>query len=231
MKKHILSISVIIVLSILLCSCSQVQDNVSNQQLSEYLVKNSITLTSTMDSLAQSTEYINMTSGSPDLIEIVTSIGAEDFTAPNKAVLIKIPDTTIDSIIKDMAGELNLQGDAYEMVVTRLCASVPSIINAQQGVNTIAVTSILNVSKAFQKHRDFTDNTYVILIYDNYNSVTFYRNSVEGITSSSSSFLFLTDDMKKALTDETASDYLSQEFNINGIEVEYIDGDAIANYK
>lgn len=184
-----------------------------------------------MDSLAQNSGYISMTSGAPDLIELVTAIGADDYAAPNKALLIKVTDAAVDSIIKNMVGELNLQGDAHEMVVTRMLSSVPSIVNAQQGINTLAATSTLTVGKAFQQRNDFTGNAYVILIYENYNSVTFLRNSDEGITSASATFLFLADDMKKSVTDETVTDYLSEKLNIKGVEVEYIDGDTIAGYK
>jgi len=131
-----------------------------------------------MGSFAQSPEYIQLFfGGQTELAELIVEIGADDYTFPNKAVLIKVPDETMDSLIKDMAGELNLPDEAYEIAVTRMFLSIPNMVNSLQGANILAATGILNVSKAFQAHEDFTESTYVILIYDNHNSVSAIRRS------------------------------------------------------
>lgn len=161
---------------------------------------------------------------------MVTEIGADEYTAPNQAVLITVPDETVDTVIKNMAAELNLSDDAYEMAVTKMLLSVPGMINAQQGVTAVAATSLLNAGKAFRQHKELTANAYVVLIYDNHSSITMFRNAADGITSASATFLFPSDELKKAVTDETVFDYFSERFGISEFEVEYITGDTIASY-
>ena len=231
MKKNISTISMFLMVLMLLCACADTPNNLSDMPLNQHLITKSIELTCTMDSLAQSDEYMMLISVQPELNDIIAKIGNDEYKAPNKAVIIKVSDEAIGSIIWGNIGELNLPDDAYEMVVARMYSSVPSMINAQQGVTTLAATSVISVGKAFQQHRDFSNNTYVVLIYDNYSSVTVFIKSGEGTISASTTFLFLPDDIKRTVTEETAADYLSQEFNISGIEIEYIDGEKIAEYK
>lgn len=239
MKKKVLGISAVFVLSALLWACSNKQDKEYNEGLDEYLISKSIEFTCMMDSLAQDTEYISLVTPNPDITEFITEIGSYEYIAPNKAVLIKIPDMILESILKDTVGEFDFAEDVHELVMARSASSVPNMINAQKGADKIAVSSILNVSKPFQQYQDFTGSIYVVLLYDQYSSATFFRNTDEGITTAASSFLFLNDDLKNTLEEETLFDQLSQLLNAAGIktnyldeiEVVYIDGEKIAEYK
>ena len=231
MKRNISIISMFLMVLVLLCACSNTPNNQSDIPLNQHLITKSIELTCAIDSLAQSDEYMALISAQPELNDLLTEIGNDEYNAPNKAVLIKVSDVVISAIMSGDIEELNLSDDAYEMVITRIYSSVPSMINAQQGVTILAATSMISGGKAFQQHKDFSDNTYVVLIYDNYSSVTVFIKSNEGITSASTTFLFLSDDMKRAITEETVAEYLSQELNISEIDIEYIDGKKISEYK
>lgn len=227
MKKHVPIIIVLLLLSSLLFSCSNDKKNIPDEPLNQHLIAKSIELTRAMDGLAQNSELMLFYLGQSELLGLAAEIGAGDYEFPNKAVLITVSDAAIDSIIKDYVGGLNLADDAHDMFIARICASIPNYINGQQGVSVISTTSVLAVNKAFQQHKDFSGNVYVILIYDNFDSVTLFRNSSGGITAASSTFLFLTEDMKEAVMDETVGDYLYERYNVRGIEIEYIAGDKI----
>jgi hypothetical protein len=207
MAKRVLGPPAFFVLAIFLCACASVQDNALNKPLNEYLISNSISITCMMDILAQSAEYMKLVSGAPELGGAVAEIGADDYSAPNKAVLITVPDTTADAAIKNMAGELDLSDDAYEQVVARMLAAVPSMINAQQGAMSLAAASVLNANEVLRQHKDFAANTYIVLAYDNRGSVTLFRKSTEETITASSTFLFLNEELKNALTEETVFDY------------------------
>lgn len=63
MKKILSRMSMFLTLLIWLCACAPAQDNMSNESLNEYLISNSIDMTCAMDSMAQSTEYIELVTG------------------------------------------------------------------------------------------------------------------------------------------------------------------------
>ena len=230
MRKSIVSVVALLVLSMLLAACSPVQGSAPDKALNSFLIQNSVRFTSIMGSFAQSPEYLSLFFSDPELFEFVAEIAADDYTYPNKAVIITVPDATVDAIIEEVAGGLDLPDDAREMFVTRMMAGVPGILNSHEGVMAIAATSVLSASKAMLAHEDFTENTYVILVYDNFNSVTFFGKSSESIVSASSTFLFLADDMLDAVSERTVSGYLEM-FNISGAAVEYLYGEALENYK
>jgi len=190
-------------------------------------------LTSIMGSFAQSPEYIGLfTADQSELMEIIIEIGAEVAdNLPSKAVIINVPDAAVNAAISEFAGELNLPDDAYEIAVTRMLAGVPAILNSHQGVNVLAATSILSASKALMSHEDFAGSAYIILVYNNFNSVTFFRKHSEGVVSASSTFVFLDGDMLDAITERTVLDYISEVLGISGVTVEYLYGDTLVNYR
>jgi len=233
--------SLLLALAMLFCVCTNTQNIVNNIPLDQQQITQSIELTCIMGSIAQSEEYMQMLSAQPEWRGLIKELGAEDYSAPKKAILIKISDETVNmflgAAIEALTGQtgaemLDLSEEAYEMVQSRMLSSVPSIINAWQGVEKIAVSSMLTVNKTYQQHKDFSDNTYVVLIYDNYDSVTFFRNSGDNITSASTSFLFLNDEMKTAAEKEDMLAYIFGQLGvIDGIEIDYIGGDTIAEYR
>jgi hypothetical protein len=231
MAKRLLGPPAIFMLAIFLCACAHMQDNALDKPLNEYLISNSISITCTMDSLAQNDEYVKLVSGAPELGGAVAEIGADEYSAPNNAVLITVPDTTADAAIKNMAGELDLSEEAYEQAVARMLSAVPNMINAQQGAMSLAAASALNANEVLRQHKDFAANTYVVLAYDNRGSVTLFRKSAEGTITASSTFLFFNEELKTALAEETIFDYFFQLYSIGGFEVEYVAGDTIAGYQ
>ena len=192
--------------------------------LNEYLISNSIKLTRIIGSFAQSDGFIELhISGAPYVTDIIKAIGAYDYTYPNGAVIIRVPDRIIDFLIENMAGELDLPDDAYELFVTRMFLSVPNIINSWQGVSILTAASILSANKSFHSHKDFYESTYVILIYDSHSSITSFRKSSEGIITASSTFLFLSEVMEGILIENRVVEYLYEIFDITGFSVEFID--------
>ena len=230
MKKRITGVSVLIVLSILLGACSPVRNSIDDKLLNGFLIQNSIGLTSIMGSFAQCPEYLGLFFTDSELFEFVAEIGTGDYTSPNKAVIITVPDAAVDAIIEEVAGELDLPDDAREMFVARMMAGVPGIVNSRKGVTAIAAASVLSAGKALLAHEDFAENTYVILVYDNFNSVTFFGRSSKGTVLVSSTLLFLDGDELDAITERTVADYLEM-FGISRVTVEYFYEDTLANYK
>ena len=195
--------------------------------LNKRLISQSIELTVTMGSLAKSDEYIKLLSLQPDINDFVTKMGDDDYTAPKKAVLIKVSDESLMSIIEKYAGKLDLPESANEILVSRMFMFLPNYVNALQGAGAITAASMLSAGKTLRLREDFYDNTYVILLYENNSSITCMRKNGEDTISATSTFLFLNEEMMSAVSDETIAEYIRKQLGNVKVGIEYIEGDAL----
>ena len=238
--KNIIAISALLMPSFILTACFPVQSTnteppyvetaVDEQRLNSLLIQNSVELASIIGSFAKSPEYPILFFDSPEVLEFVAEIGAEDFASPNKAVIITVPDAAIAAVIAEISPEIDLPNDAYEMFVARMMAGVPGMLNSQEGVNAIVAANILSAGKPLHAHGELTEHTYVVLFYDNVNIVTFFARFSNGMVDATSTLLFLDDEIQNAVTRQEVEDYLEM-LGIGGVRVTYIYGDRLATYK
>ena len=199
----------------LLCACGTPNlptEKETEATLQQYLVDRSIELTCVMDSMAQSEDYRALAVPMGEVSDLVEDIGTSDYTKPSKAVLFRVSDEDMRAMLEHNMGTLDLPDAALDMLLTRMGSSIPQMLNAMQGVNALAATSVLSVGKAYPEHSDFKANTFVLLAYSDYYSVTFFRKSGDSITPAASSFLYMDDEMRAAVRDMTVSDYIAKNY-------------------
>jgi len=224
MKKTLIALALVAV-SFLAGSCSTMG---RDSTLNEFLIQNSIRLTGIMGDFAQSDEFVGLFIGDGHVQELVREIGRHEYALPNVAVIIRVPETVINSAMANMTSGISLSDDAREVFVTRTVLSVANTINAMQGVSVLAATNILGVNKAFLSHENFTGTAYVLLIYDNNKSIAAFRKSSEGIVNANSSFVFLSEEIEALLAERNGAalvSFIHHALGVSGagIEIEFID--------
>lgn len=120
---------------------------------------------SIMVEATRSEEYVQAYTGSPEITEIVQSIGAGDYTTPKAVYCIKVSDDTLLGL-----AELgNMDGASESLQDTmkgRVLASLMTQINGMSGVNNLAASSVCTMGKTFVSE-EVAENQIYLYTYEN----------------------------------------------------------------
>ncbi len=175
----------------------------------------------TMEELANDEAYMSVVGVSEEILETVKIITSQDFSEPIEVYeIIGIQ----DALMGFMASEVELNEITGELIGSRLVSSLPSQINARNGVETIAATSILLHSEAFIMD-DIDAPTAYVYVYDGmYSATVIFLPFEDDVVYATSSFISLGDD-GNAIEDIEAmlSMFDMIEFGDSNIEVKIVE--------
>lgn len=180
-------LTIVIVMS--LCGCG----NKSAIKVSEKsLYEHGLDVVSLMVEAARSESYLQVYTGSDELLEIVKTIGEGEFTVPKVVYAVKLPVKMLWELtdyikMGDLSEELTnaLNGKMLGALVTR--------INALSGANYLAATSVCTMGKTFVKS-DLTEDVIYIYVYEDATPVAITFTVGEGGAVSASGTFIIHDE-------------------------------------
>lgn len=190
----------------------------------QFLLTESLRLTSDMDELADSKEYLSLFTVSDSIDKIASEIGKQDYTAPKSAYLLELPDDMLDQMAGSLGGNENPLKGMSESVLKKLRfkmngSTLSNLINSYAGSEVLAVTSALTWGKSYLQPDDWSKNTVVLLLYDgNYSSMVSFAQSGDGIISASAGFVKNNELMEELKSTNNPKGIWEQLFGITGIK-------------
>lgn len=176
--------------------------------LNGFLVKEGVTLTRTMDALAQSKQYVSLMATSESLRPIIAEVAAADYGTPENAYLIPLTDDALLQAINAIVGDAQIPSDVLHVLKYKINASVfANILNGSYGSETVTAMSILTWGKSYIQPAGWSENTLLILEYSgSFSSMVSFVQSGEGIISASSIFVKNGEKDIRALLEEYLGD-------------------------
>ncbi len=141
-SKLLVVISMIAVL--VLSACSNTEGEAASEQLS--LEQQAQILIDEVIMLAASEDYLNLVTGQGEIRNIIDDIAAQDYSSALSTYQL---DGVNELIMEFMLAEGSLDPQIEEIVGTRMAGVLPGQINAMNGTETLAATSILSHSNSF----------------------------------------------------------------------------------
>lgn len=215
MKNKITIIFMVFMMLFVLTSCSK-----KDQNADSLLYAKGLEQINKMDMMAESKEYKEFLTSS-DLTDVLSALGEEDYSTPNKVFKIMVPEESgflveISDLVTDLPKELQAE------LEKRALLSVPVSLNGLNGTKFIAATSMINTTNSFLCE-NLNENTIYIFIFDNeYSAVVSFIPEEEGIVFSSSYFVKL-DSLKEISSAEDMSSWFSENLFFTGLEIELVD--------
>lgn len=197
MKKRILAALLLSV--ILLAGCSgKGQADLQSRGL-ELLQK--------LDRMAQSSEYVGFCSGSEEIAREIEQIGAADYSQPQAVYEVILPEKILGMPVQGLSEELQ------EDLLNRMFASLPSQLNAAQGVNVLAASSVLTVSDHFIDKTLKERALYFYLYGGEWSGAVYFLPGEENILSAGANFV-KNEELAAVSSEEELADWLQQSLGL-----------------
>ena len=163
-----------------------------------------------MGMLAGSTEYLEAASANEDFSAILSEIASGDYSTPTAVYKIALPEGTaseaVGVIIEDFDEEIK------SLVDDRFLSAIPSQINGQEGVNTLAALTLTSVGTAAAVE-GVEDNQLYLFTYDNgYSAIVIFMPQEENVVSISASFV-KSDALSNLASVDELNDLVKENFN------------------
>lgn len=186
--------------------------------LKEFFITMGVALTHDMDELAESKEYISLMSASDTLGKVIDRMASQDYSAPENAYLLKLPDDVLVRAMQNFPTQMNISVSVMEKLRYKISGSVfASKINAGYGAEMIAAASVTSWGKSYIQPEGWSENMVLLLEYKGeFSSIVSFMQSGEGVISGSS--VFVKNGDKDILT------IFNNCLNTSGIEYEHYTG-------
>lgn len=208
----------------LLCSCMLLSGCAAEkEEVSTTLYREGLEIIEKMDKIAECREYIDLVTSAPQLTDIVEDIGEKDYTKPNVVYGITITEDAMQvalSLINDSGVELpkEIMPDIYR----RFLSAVSTSLNAAEGTEALAITSILMLDSDFLCE-DLTENTlYLYLYQDAYPVIVVFAPMDQGIVRAQGQFI-INKQFSWELTEEDIVRMLEGTGYLSGCEIRKIE--------
>ena len=121
------------------------------------LYSNGLEMVQTLDAMAESSEYVQLFSTNEEIAGEIANMGQPDYSSPQAVYRVdNIQFSTGEAIPEELAGELD----------AKMLMAIPSQINSQLGVSTLAATSVITATSAFQCE-ELTESCMLVFAYNN----------------------------------------------------------------
>lgn len=200
----------------MLCGCGQSQPK-KEETISLY--DRGLAIIAKMDSIAESREYVEMMTTSPEVLQVVEEIGGKDYSAP-KAVYRVTMTEDIDGFLGDISkGSIDrLPEELKEDFKSRILASVSSMFSASGGTSALAAVSLINGDDYFIDSGLSEDQLYLYIYESGCSAAVTFSVHEEGIVSAAGRFI-VNDDIGKALGRDEVSQWIGEYAGLMGLEV------------
>lgn len=156
-----------------------------------------------MEEMVQSDYYLDVMSGSSELKTMASDIAKGDYTSVKAVYKVTIPsfDKLLALLDEDFGGFSELSPGLQEHLNNRSAYTFLSQINATEGVNALAISSVLTAGKVFV-NGTLTENTMYLYTFESgYPIAICFSKGVDGAVSANGTFL-----LSQSLSCETAED-------------------------
>ena len=172
-----------------------------------------------MDYLAENKDYAELFSSSDDINKIITSIGKEDYSNPRVVFEIKGLEEAMLNLI---SGDLTLSQELKDIMGNKFSTAFGGQINAINGVEHLAATSILNYSDSFI-FNDVTEPITYLYLYDgDYSVIVNFNPFYEDDVVSASGTVILNNSFIEAIETQDITNIL-KEFGVDGVTITLIE--------
>ncbi len=201
MKKSLVVLLILIIILCVGCSSSK-EENIS-------LYQRGLDLINEIDYLAEHEEITEIFYSDKEMVELCKKIGSYDYTKPKSVYEIKnILESTVNYFEEDT--KIELSNEARSIIEEKLVFSFPSMINAQNGVKTLPVASILTKGNAFKNNMTENMKTYLYTFDDsNYQFIVTFINKGHGVVSAGANII-INDQMNELSTLEELKNYFHE---------------------
>lgn len=172
-------------------------------------------LTQRMHLLANDSVYITYAVNAEKVKSLVKEIGEQALDKPRKVFLIR-------HLQLKYAQELLSQSSTTKpILINRLLRSIPSQLNAQQGAELLAATSLLFTEDAFL-YDGLKEYTFYLYLYeDRYQSLVLYRPGKSQIVLANAS-LIAHPSLEEAKTTDDVKRFFAEVLDMTEVEVEEV---------
>lgn len=156
---------VVLMLVICLAACKTAELQNSDEVTEKSLYEHGLDVIALMVESARSEEYLQVYTGSEDLIEIIKGIGEGDFTKPKAVYEVMVPNMVLWELA-DYVKMSDLSEGLRKSLEGKMLGALATRINALSGANNLAATSVCSMGKVFVK-KDLSENVIYIYTYEN----------------------------------------------------------------
>lgn len=183
-----------------------------------FLLKESVALTVEMDRLAENSEYLRFMTASEQLLPTFEKAAAQEYGAPEHVYRIPLTDGLLRKIIQ---AEEPVSDETMESLRLKVNGTVlASAINASQGAETLAATSVLAWEKSYREPDGWDGNQLLVLDYGgDFSSMVSFTRSGEGVIRGAAMFL--------ATAGKAPMDQLQETLNEPGLAVQGWSGEEV----
>ncbi len=213
MKRHItvLILSIVLVFSAAGCRVNSVSDG-------DYYIRG-LSIVESMDDMAECDEYISLFSSSPDINGIIKEIGENDYSEPKAVYKAAFTPEEIDSIFLGAAGgDADFPDDILYETRNRIVSSFPSSINAMEGTEALAATSILTKNESFISDTTGVYSLYFYVYDGGYSACVTFIPGENSIVSATGYFI-INDDLSNTASQSEFTQWLFDITSLMNIEV------------
>ena len=212
-KLGVMLLAVIILVSTTSCS----NDKTLNQSNSITLYKKGLEMTMQMDLLAENKDFTNLFVVSDRISKKAIDIGKHDYSKP-KAVyeIVGLDDSALQSLLDE--GGIKLDSKIQDIIKGRFGLAVASQINALNGTDFLATTSILTVGDSFL-YKGLDEQKIYLYLYDGkYNSLVTFIPLEDNIVVTSANFV-MHESFSGFSTAEDVTSFFAEGMGFKGITV------------
>lgn len=176
-------LSVVMMMSVVACGSGE-QTTSGNS-----LYEQGLSVVSLMAEMIRSEEYVQLYTGSSEILEIVQGIGTGDYGKPKAVYALTVSDETLLGMAE--LNNVNLSEKLKSSLKSRVLGSLITRINGMSGVSNLAASSVCTMGKTFV-NKDVTENQIYIYTYENAKpvAVTFTMGEAGSVSASGTFVLY-----------------------------------------
>lgn len=198
-KTHFTMIAVITILAVMLCACAGTKkaangETNSTETEEKSLYEQGLDVVALMTEMVQSEDYVSMMTSSAEMQELALEVGDGDYTTPAKVYKIAIPEDYLNSLLTGVLEEeqdilSGMSDSLYDYLNQKMTMSMANQISAQSGVNALALSSVLTVSKTFVSKELQKDSLYLYTFDNGYPVLVSFSMGEGGAVTATGNFL------------------------------------------
>lgn len=182
-------------------------------------------LTVEMDYLAESSQFIDLMSSSPSILDAIGNMSAGDYSSPLAVYRIDIPEEAVFSALslvseKDFAPDLLPKG-IKKAILKRCSLSAASMLNGIEGAEHLAATSVINASRSFLYDGLGSPCLFIYEYGGDFSSIVSFVPEEDGVVSAASYFI-KTSSIKDLQNSSGNFAGIAESLNLSGITIEQI---------
>ena len=170
-----------------------------------------------MDHMAESDAYVSLFTVEGTINDKIKSMGEGDYSSPKAVYKITVTNAELDRYLQGDA-DLNLSEELQKELRRKVIASIPTYINALNGAETLAASSIITTGDSFLSD----ESAYQIYFYlydGEYSAAVSFAPNDEGIVNATGVFI-VNEALNEVKSPENMAQWLNDYANLIDCEIE-----------